>query len=351
MRVSGSERSSNDASHDSVAWLRAHVSFRPTDSASFWYERMASQSGRQLPIIYQPFDGRRRAHFVDRGQILDFALSVGSGRILDFGPGDGWPALMIAPQVCEVVGVDASRRRVETCSENASRLGLPNTRFVHTPSGQPMPFDDESFDGATAASSIEQTPNPLATLRELLRVLKPGGRLRMRYESLARYGREQGLDLWLGDPGEYPGRLTICERHADEEYARHFGLLLDRSTEQIRSILGCGPAPHPIDALTPDVLEELCTYLLDAVMWVTRHPTCRTWLRLLAKAEFRSVRATYDGGWFSRQLFDRMSPARRPRSVSGIDELLRPLVKVVLGMDAPVSSRAGYREPAITAIK
>ena len=56
---------------------------------------------------------------------------------------------------------------------------------------------------------------PQATLRELFRVLKPGGRLRIRYESLAQYGREQSSELWLGDPGECPGRLAICRRHAD----------------------------------------------------------------------------------------------------------------------------------------
>ena len=33
--------------------------------------------------------------------------------LLDFGPGDGWPSLLLAPMADEVVGVDASRRRVD----------------------------------------------------------------------------------------------------------------------------------------------------------------------------------------------------------------------------------------------
>ena len=40
-------------------------------------------------------------------------------------------------------------------------------------------IEEKSFDGIMASSSIEQTPNPKATLKELFRVLKPGGRLRI----------------------------------------------------------------------------------------------------------------------------------------------------------------------------
>ncbi len=47
---------------------------------------------------------------------------------------------------------------------------------VPPPPGEPLPFEDASFDGVTAGSSIEQTPDAKATLAELCRVLKPGGR-------------------------------------------------------------------------------------------------------------------------------------------------------------------------------
>ena len=40
-------------------------------------------------LIYQPFDPTKRGHFVDCGQILDFALHADSGRVLDLVRGMG----------------------------------------------------------------------------------------------------------------------------------------------------------------------------------------------------------------------------------------------------------------------
>ncbi|MDK2930882.1 MAG: arsenite methyltransferase [Bacillota bacterium] len=71
-----------------------------------------------------------RWHWIDRGQILDFLFATrGEGkRLLDFGPGDGWPSLGVARLAGEVVGVDASARRVEVCVENARCLGISKWR-------------------------------------------------------------------------------------------------------------------------------------------------------------------------------------------------------------------------------
>ena len=99
----------------------------------------------------------------------------------------------MAPYVAEVVGVEGAHRRVEVCRENAARLGITNAHFYYVAPGAPLPFDANSFDGAMAASSLEQSPDPRATLREIYRVLRPGARLRMYYEALGRYrgGQEQ----------------------------------------------------------------------------------------------------------------------------------------------------------------
>ncbi len=337
--------------HDPIAWLEANVTLRPSDAAEFWYERMESQSGRSLPVIYEPFAGHKRSHFIDRGQILDFAACLGGGRLLDFGPGDGWPSLLIAPLAGEVIGVDGSRRRVGVCAENARRLGIANARFVHVPPGQPLPFADQSFDGVAAASSIEQTPDPQATLRELWRVLRPGGRLRMHYESLGYYRGGQERELVLGERDERPARALIFDRDIAGERARHYGLLFAGTGAELECVFADAGAPLSYAGLTPRVLSALCARLVEAVTWSTRHPSCRTLLAWLAEAGFRRATPTHNGGWFAGRLFDRLGEDRRPKELEAVDALLRPLVAVVVEMEAPPGAGPGEWEPWLTAVK
>lgn len=51
-----------------------------------------------------------RWHWSDRGSLYDFLYTTrGQGKkLLDFGSGDGWPSLLVAPFVKEVVGVVAA---------------------------------------------------------------------------------------------------------------------------------------------------------------------------------------------------------------------------------------------------
>jgi ubiquinone/menaquinone biosynthesis C-methylase UbiE len=80
-----------------------------------------------------------------------------------------------------------------------------------------LPFQNGSFDGITAASSIEQTPDPYATLCELYRVLRAGGKLRISYEALSRYRSKPERGAWLMDTAAGPYRLVLNERQMDQE--------------------------------------------------------------------------------------------------------------------------------------
>jgi SAM-dependent methyltransferase len=327
-----------------IEWIKANVEPRPTSSAEALYDQMESQCDT-LAVIYVPFDVSNRGHFVDRGQILDYAITCGPGRVLDFGPGEGWPSLLMAPMVDEVVGVDGSKRRVEACTRNAKRMGLGNTSFVHVPPGAPLPFDDESFDGVTAGSSIEQTPDAKATLRELCRVLKPGGRLRMHYESLSYYAGGQERELHVGSAGD----LMVYDRHLEEEYVKHLNLTFDLPEAEVLAVF-LRHGVEPPNA-TSEVLADLKPHMTDAVTWTTRHPSCRTLLRWLPEVGFSSAQATYDGGWFARRLFDRLPEAKRPHEMSAVDEMLRPLVDVVVTMERPPIAPPSEWEPWVTAVR
>jgi SAM-dependent methyltransferase len=337
-----------------IDWIAANVTLTPANSAEAMYDQMESQSGEQLPVIFTPFDGTNRGHFVDRGQILDYAAHTGGGRVLDFGPGDGWPSLLLAPMVKGVVGVDGSRKRVEVCTANASRLGLSNATFVRYPPGQPLPFDDASFDAVVAGASIEQTPDAHAALGEIHRVLKPGGRLRMHYESLGYYAGGPRCELTLQpyDNGRGLGSaFWIYDRDFQAEQVTHYILALDLPVPDVEALLTRHGAETSAEGLGQAVLSDLRRHIVDAVTWTGQHPSCTTLLRWLPEIGFSEAKATYDGGWFARHLFDALPASQRPRGMKEIDDFLRPLVEVVVTMNRPVIARPGEWDPWVSATK
>lgn len=309
------------------------------------YQHQESQAMFSLPVIHQPFDPANPAHWRDRGCILDFLCSVGAGDLLDFGPGDGWPSLLVAPFARHVTGVDASPRRVAACEANARRLGIHNFRCVHVPAGEPLPFPDNTFDGILAASAVEQTPDPGATLRELHRVLKPGGRLRLHYEGLARYrgGRECELEAWESEPEVT--QFLITHRQIEKEQAVYCRLQFRLSLRRLTELLTEG-RKLGFDALTIDGLERARPALTDAVSWTLAHPGCRTWLGWIRDAGFASAVSTHSGGRVARRLYDTVPPAARPGNLAGVDALLRPVVAVAVQLEAPPELDA-----PITAVK
>jgi SAM-dependent methyltransferase len=96
---------------------------------------------------------------------------VAGGRYLDAGCGTGADANALAVRHgVDVVGVDMS----ETMVEEARRRGLTEAVVADAAA---LPFADESFDGAWADRVFQHLADPEAALAELVRVVKPGGRL------------------------------------------------------------------------------------------------------------------------------------------------------------------------------
>jgi len=162
---------------DIERWILGNLSPRRTTTAELAYERMESQSGECLAVLYQPLDHTRRMHWHDVAIVSAFARAMGdAGSVLDIGPGDGWPSLRMADRFSRIVGIDPSPKRVRVQQENAARLGILNVEFL-VMDAEAMSFEDASFDGVCAASSIEQCDDPAAALAEVHRVLRPGGTL------------------------------------------------------------------------------------------------------------------------------------------------------------------------------
>jgi ubiquinone/menaquinone biosynthesis C-methylase UbiE len=97
-------------------------------------------------------------------------------RLLDCGCGVGSITVGLAAAVApgEAVGVDIEPRQTAKARELAERHGVPNARF-EVGSVYELPFPDDSFDAAFEANVFEHLKEPLRALREMRRVLRPGG--------------------------------------------------------------------------------------------------------------------------------------------------------------------------------
>ena len=101
-------------------------------------------------------------------------------RVLDLGCGPGTLALELARRVTlpgQVVGVDAAAEMVRAAEQSAARYRLP-VHFV-VAAAQTLPFPGSSFDAAVSSLVMHHLPEHerLRAVRELVRVVRPGGRL------------------------------------------------------------------------------------------------------------------------------------------------------------------------------
>ena len=101
--------------------------------------------------------------------------------ILDVATGAGRLPLIMARNGRfrgQVIGLDASRRMLEVARRKvaAERFEGFITLMRHD-AGERLPFDDNAFDVVTCLEALEFLPNPQAALKEMCRVLRPGGLL------------------------------------------------------------------------------------------------------------------------------------------------------------------------------
>lgn len=96
-------------------------------------------------------------------------------RILDVGCGDGVLAVELARRGAIVAGVDISGEMIAAARRRA-QSGALRIDFKRA-SAQALPFADDHFDVVTAVTVLCFIEDPDAAMREMVRVLKPQGRL------------------------------------------------------------------------------------------------------------------------------------------------------------------------------
>ncbi|MFT2690668.1 bifunctional demethylmenaquinone methyltransferase/2-methoxy-6-polyprenyl-1,4-benzoquinol methylase UbiE [Clavibacter zhangzhiyongii] len=99
---------------------------------------------------------------------------VAGERILDLAAGTGTSSAALAASGAHVVAADFSEGMLEVGRRR--HAGNPRIEFVHADATD-LPFEDDSFDAVTISFGLRNVVEPRKGLDELLRVLKPGGRI------------------------------------------------------------------------------------------------------------------------------------------------------------------------------
>ena len=128
--------------------------------------------GRIFAAGYDTFQSRMEREFF--GDIRRDMLAGATGRVIEIGSGTGANLEHYPDTIDELVCTEPEEPMARRLREKAARSGLP-VRVVEAPAEE-LPFDDDSFDTAVAALVLCTVTDPEATLAELARVLRPGGR-------------------------------------------------------------------------------------------------------------------------------------------------------------------------------
>ena len=141
-----------------------------------------AQSGQDVsklsPAMLYPLDqfhGRQLAATEDHLAKLNLTPAM---HVIDVGSGIGGPARYMAANFgCRVTGIDLTEEFVTAARELTERCGLAGRVTFEQGNALAMPFADASFDAASCQYVAMNIADKQGLLREIRRVLKPGGRL------------------------------------------------------------------------------------------------------------------------------------------------------------------------------
>jgi ubiquinone/menaquinone biosynthesis C-methylase UbiE len=115
-----------------------------------------------------------------------------SDTVLDAGSGDGFWTARFATHCAHITGLEPDERMVEYA--RTLHQG-PNVVYI-CGVAEALPFPKSTFDKVVSISCLEHFADPLQGLREMARVLKPGGRLAISVDSLLPENSTASFRAW-----------------------------------------------------------------------------------------------------------------------------------------------------------
>lgn len=173
------EREDVDAIRQGIAEKYRKVAVSPQGLFKYPTGEQSALGLGYAPDLVRAIPMAVRERFVGVGN--PFALGPihpGEG-VLDLGCGAGFDALVAAQLVGStgrVVGIDMSPEMIAVAEAGLREVAFPRVEFL-VAEVQALPCADASFDIALSNGVLNLIPEKAAALREIFRVLRPGGRL------------------------------------------------------------------------------------------------------------------------------------------------------------------------------
>ena len=163
--------------------------FTASDVTAF-FDRVASDWD-EMRLVY--YDEAVIEHLAAATK-LDASMTVA-----DVGTGTGFVAAGLAGRADRVIGIDDSAGMLEVAHKNLSELDVSNVELRRGDIAA-LPLADDSVDAAVANMVLHHAVDPAAMLREMARIVRPGGTVAICDEAEHPYTwmREEHADVWLG---------------------------------------------------------------------------------------------------------------------------------------------------------
>lgn len=222
-----------------------------------------TEEQRQQEAIYVMVAERAAKAFDVEGHVRQFVSDYGlqHKRVLDIGAGRGY----LQDIVADYVGLDISPTA---------------KRYFHKPfmlgTATGMPFRDNEFDAAWSIFVLEHVPIPEAALREMRRVVKPGGVIFLQPAWFCTSWAAQGYAVRPYSDFDFAGKLTKASLPLRESPLFQVSYVMPiRAVRLIGARITGGPAKFHYARLTPnyrkywvpdsDAVNSMDAY--EAVLW------------------------------------------------------------------------------------